>query len=129
MSNITLIEVNKISTSYREKTTAGGAVVNPHDRESLKEGETKVQVEFIRIDKIKSFREWKKSQEQEAIEGDFTIIYFEEDSAHVQPEDDNKDKDPKKPKRKTAPVMLINENFQKFGLRLGAIPLPQIEEA
>ena len=126
MNAIGLIEVNKVTTSYKTKTTTGGPVVNPHDSQEIRDGETKVQVEVIRIDEIKSFRPWGKSQEQELIEGDFTLIYFKEDPLHISKD---KNKDPKKKDHKTMPTMLINENYRELAKRLGAIQLPQDEEA
>lgn len=122
MSAIGLIEVNKISTSYKAKNSNGSKVVNPHDTREVKDEESKVHVEYIRTEEIKSFRPWGKTQDQEAIEGDFTIIYFKEDPLYVSvPRDDSRD-DPKS-RRKTTPTMLINENSQSFAKRLGAIML------
>ena len=119
MSAIGLIEVNKISTTQKPKVASGSKVVNPHDTKEVNDESTSLQVEFIRTEEIKSFRAWGKSQDQETIEGDFTIIYFKENPLHI-PENKGKDGEGR---RKTTPTMLINENFRDFGRRLGAIAL------
>lgn len=121
---IGLIEVSKIS--YKIRNASGGNVINPLNKEKVKETEMRLQTEFIRTEEIKSFRKWEKFQEQETIEGDFTIIYFKEDPLHVESVVKEEDRDPhKKPRFKTTPTMLIRECFRDFGKRLGAIPLEE----
>lgn len=119
MSAIGLIEVSKVSTTHKPRIAGGNKVVNPLNTKEVKDESTSLQVEFIRTEEIKSFRAWGKSQEQEVIEGDFTIIYFRENPLHV-PENKGKESEGR---RKTTPTMLINENFRDFGKRLGAIAL------
>ena len=124
MSAIGLIEVSKVSTTHKPRVASGSKVVNPLNTKEVKVESISLQVEFIRTEEIKSFRNWGKSQEQEVIEGDFTIIYFKEDPLHVPKQKEKEDEEENfKARRKTTPTMLINENFRDFGKRLGAIAL------
>jgi hypothetical protein len=129
MSATGFIEVSKISLSHKPRKANGTGVINPHDAKEVKDEHATVKSEFIDKGKIKSFRPWGKSQDQEVIDGDFTIIYFNEDPLHVSVKSKDIDRDPTKEQRqRTTPTMLINENYRAFGRRVGATMLLDDEQ-
>jgi hypothetical protein len=96
------IEVNKISV-ITKKTEDGTRVKNPLDKSPVKT-ETKIVKETIRIDEIKSARDWHKSVEEEcSVEGSITMIYLMGD------------------KTREAASMKINEDYDSFADRLNVI--------
>ncbi len=96
------IEVKKISV-VQKRTSDGTTVRNPLTKQEVR-NETKIVLETIRVDEIKSARPWHKSFDEEAeIEGHVTMVYLIGD----------KSKEPAKLK--------INESYDSFTKRLNVI--------
>jgi hypothetical protein len=97
------IEVKKISV-VTKRALDGSTVRNPLNKGAEVKTETKVVLETIRIDEIKSARSWHKSFDEEAaIEGDVTMVYLIGD------------------KSKEPAQMKINESYDSFTGRLNVI--------
>ncbi len=106
--SVLFIDVQKVSKS-ENKTRDGSPVRNPLDKQDKIKGKGfKVQKETIRVDGIRSAREWNLSFDQEAqFHGeDMTIIYFAGDGV-----------------RESEPSMTILEGHKEFSKRLKSIQL------
>lgn len=94
------IDIKKVSNKQK-RSEDGSDVTNPLSKKKV-ESKIVVQKETIRADKIKSVRSWQKTGEQEcAVEGPMSIIYFEGDNS-----------------RSSTPDMLISESHESFAKRL-----------
>tara|TARA_R110000772_G_scaffold36462_2_gene87191 strand:- start:1067 stop:1429 length:363 start_codon:yes stop_codon:yes gene_type:complete len=116
------VEVKKLSPIYVERNAT---VIDPKEKRRIKpqiEGYN-VFVEAIRIDQIKSFKEYMKKDNQKfQIDGDVTLLYLKSDSVKTdRRSDDSEDS-------KGFVKMMINENFDVFSNRIGSIKLPPEEE-
>lgn len=99
------IEVRKLSPIYEESKLVKDPSTNKLVRAQVLGYNSFIEV--IRINQIKSFKEYgKRGPQKTFIVGDVTLIYFMSDAS-------------KKPVE-----MMIEENFRDFSKRLGAIQLP-----
>lgn len=100
------IEVNKV---VRPDVKSDGQVVRGKDRKPVKE-DPRIEPEFIRIDEVKSFKNWRKDpKEEECIPGDMTVIFAYGDKERT---------------GKGRPVKIyIAENVHDFATRIGAVSL------
>lgn len=100
------IEVKKITHTVR-KDKEGNVIKDPETKKPLK-GDPKIVSELIRLDEVKSAREWhNKGPEGEKEEHASTLLYMYGD---------------RKEGRKPA-EMLIVEDYKDFMKRIGAVTL------
>lgn len=107
-----LVVINKIITKYKTDDN-GNLILSPIKERPIPDG-FKVEQESIRVDEIKAVRSWHKSDRQSDIEGDICAVYMLDQNRGSS--------DPKRENRKPAEIH-INESFESFNKRIGAILL------
>lgn len=101
-----LVEIRKII--HKVKKVDGKPVIDPISKEPV----TTIGIvrELIKLDEVRSVRRWEKSHEEEiSIEGSVIVLYLT----------GNKDK--------PAIEIKVNEDFDAFKLRTGAICCEEVE--
>lgn len=100
------IEIKKIVTKYK-KDNEGNLIKNPGSNKLIIEG-MKVVKETIRIDEIKSSREYHdpKKYRENNVEGDVTVVYLKSNGTSSKP-----------------PEIHINEGIKSWNKRIGAIEI------